>query len=103
MSSLLAATSLPTAIPEYVVRDLHGGFVAVVDFALVDRKLALEVDGYEAHTTPRAFRHDRSRDRALRAIDWEPLHFTWQEIDKRLPHVARDIAAAYRRRGFLAR
>lgn len=103
MSSLLAATSLPQATPEYVVRDEHGGFIAVVDFAFADRKLALEVDGYEAHSTPRAFRHDRSRDRALRAIEWEPLHFTWHEVDKRLPHVAQEIANAYRRRGFLAR
>jgi hypothetical protein len=98
MSSLLASTALPPAVPEYVVRDEHGGFVAVVDFAYPDRRLAIEVDGYEAHMGLRAFQHDRVRDRTLRAAKWVPLHFTWHEVDKRNPRVAREIAAEYRSR-----
>lgn len=99
MSSLFAATSLPPAIAEYVVRDEHGGFIGIVDFAFPERRLAIEVDGYEAHMGLRAFGHERVRDRALRAAQWVPLHFTWNEVDKRDPRVAREIAAEYRSRG----
>jgi hypothetical protein len=99
MSSLLAATSLPPMIPEQVVRDVHGGFLAVADFAYPDRRIAVEVDGYEAHSGRRAVRRDKARDRALMDAKWIPLHFDWEQVDKRHPIVAREIGKWYRRRG----
>jgi very-short-patch-repair endonuclease len=98
MSSLLAATVLPPMIPEHVVRDVHGGFLAVVDFAYPDRRIAVEVDGYEAHSGRRAVRRDKARDRALMDAKWIPLHFDWEQVDKRHPIVAREIGKWYQRR-----
>jgi len=98
MASLLRSAELPAPVPEFVVTDEHGGFVAVVDFAYPDQRLVIEVDGYDAHSPVAAFRHDRSRDRLLADVNWLALHYTWPEVDKRLPHVAAEIARHYRRR-----
>jgi very-short-patch-repair endonuclease len=91
MSSLLLRTGLPAAEPEYVVTDQHGGFVAVVDFAFPDRRVAIEVDGYEFHSSPRAIADRNARDRLLAAEEWIPLHFDWNEIDRREHRVAEHI------------
>jgi len=98
MASLIRAAGLPVAVPEFIVLDAHGGFVAMVDFAYPERRLAIEVDGYESHAPRRAFGNDRARDRLLADADWLALHYTWTEVDARLPHVASEIARHYRRR-----
>jgi hypothetical protein len=98
MASLIRDAGLPGPVPEFTVTDEHGGLLAVVDFAYPDRRLAIEVDGYEAHSPRAAFRKDRSRDRLLAEVDWLALHYTWPEVDARLPHVASEIARHYRRR-----
>ena len=99
MSSLLARASLAPLVPEFVVRDENGGFIAVVDFADPKCRIAVEVDGYEAHSSPRAQRRDKARDRALLDAEWIPVHFDWEQVDKRMPIVAREIAKWRRRRG----
>jgi hypothetical protein len=91
MASLLRNASLPPATPEHVVRDDHGGFVAIVDFAYPDVRLAIEVDGYEAHTGLRAFTSGHQRDRLLLDAGWEALHFTWDEVDAHAVAVATEI------------
>jgi hypothetical protein len=91
MESLLRHAGIVGAIPEYLVRDRHGGFVAVVDFAFPNARLAVEVDGYEAHAPLRAFEDGKVRDRLLLDADWRPLHFFWSEVDRQHPRVAADI------------
>jgi hypothetical protein len=99
MRSLLAAAEfLPRPVAEHVVRDAHGGFIAVVDFAYPERKLAIEVDGYEPHTSLGAFTSDRARDRLLAAADWLTLHYTWSDVDARSPRVLAEISSEFRRR-----
>jgi hypothetical protein len=91
MASLLQRAGIGGAVPEHIVTDDHGGFVAVVDFAFPDARLAIEVDGYEAHVPLAAFRDGKVRDRLLIAADWLPLHFHWSEVDRQDPRVAADI------------
>ncbi|MEX2254508.1 MAG: DUF559 domain-containing protein, partial [Acidimicrobiia bacterium] len=91
MASLLRNFGLPRAEPEYTVADAHGGFVAVVDFAYPDRRLAIEVDGYEFHSTPKAVRHGNVRDRLLAAEEWLAIHFDWNEVDRQPQRVAEEI------------
>jgi very-short-patch-repair endonuclease len=62
-----------------------------VDFAFPDARLAIEVDGYEAHVPLAAFRDGKVRDRLLIGADWLPLHFSWHEVDRQDPRVAADI------------
>jgi len=104
MQSLLRQAGLPRLEVEYVVRDAHGGFLAVVDFASPEHLLALEVDGYEFHSAPKAL-HDRNvRDRLLADDGWLTLHFDWHELDRQDPRVADQIRRQLRHRaGFSAR
>jgi hypothetical protein len=98
MASLLRNANLPPAAPEHVVRDEHGGFVAIVDFAYPDLCLAIEVDGYEPHTALRAFTSGHQRDRLLLDAGWEALHFTWDEVDIHPAAVATEIWGHIQRR-----
>ena len=73
----------------------HGGrFIGRVDAALPDIKLAIEVDGFEHHTTLDGFQHDRTRQNALVSLGWTVLRFTWQDIVRRPAHVAHVIEQA---------
>jgi hypothetical protein len=91
MASLLHDAGLQDATREHVVTDDHGGFIAVVDFAFVGRRVAIEVDGYEFHSSPKAVDRDNARDRLLVAAGWLPLHFSWNEVEHHPGRVATAI------------
>lgn len=57
--------------------------VARVDFAYVDRRLAIEVDGYGFHSRFYRFQRDRERRRALKRLHWNVVEFTAQDIRQR--------------------
>jgi hypothetical protein len=52
------------------------------DFLWRAERLVVETDGWEAHGTRRAFENDRRRDRRLRLAGWEPVRFTWWDIER---------------------
>lgn len=57
------------------------GLVAYLDLAFPDVLLAIEIDGYVAHTRPTAFRHDRARQNTLvTELEWTILRYTPFEI-----------------------
>jgi hypothetical protein len=98
MASLLRNASLPPAVPEHVVRDEHGAFIAVVDFAYPELHLAIEVDGYEPHAAYTSFTSGHQRDRLLLDAGWEALHYTWDEVDGHPTAVAVEIWRHVQRR-----
>jgi hypothetical protein len=51
-----------------------------VDFAYVDRKLAIELDGSTWHTDPAAWERDRRRDQLAAAAGWQVVRFTWRQV-----------------------
>jgi hypothetical protein len=63
-----------------VVRGTDGPFLARVDLAYVDTRLALEYDGREHHLEPGRFLHDRHRHHDLREVGWEVLRFTAHDV-----------------------
>jgi hypothetical protein len=65
---LLHRSSLPTPVAQYIV-EADGRFVARVDFAWPDRRLALEYDG-AWHGEPGQLAKDRRRLNRLTAADW---------------------------------
>jgi len=67
--------------------------VGRIDFAYPDHRLAIEVDGYEWHTSLHAFRHDRDRQNRLVAMGWTVLRFTWDDVRHDPARVARSISA----------
>lgn len=71
-----------------------GRFVARVDAAVPELLLAIEVDGFEHHSTPEAFQQDRTRQNALVALGWTVLRFTWNDVVRRPAHVAQVIRRA---------
>lgn len=66
-------------------------FIGRVDFARPDLRLAIEVDGYEWHSSLEAFGHDRARQNELVAAGWTVLRFTWNDVTKGPERVANAI------------
>jgi very-short-patch-repair endonuclease len=87
---------LPPAILQHEVWQA-GRFVARIDAAYPDLKLAIEVDGYEHHSSPEAFQRDRTRQNRLVALGWTVLRFTWADIVRRPAAVAQAIREAIAR------
>jgi very-short-patch-repair endonuclease len=51
-----------------------------VDFLWRDRRLVVEVDGWESHRTRSAFEEDRARDAQLKVLGYEVVRFTWRQV-----------------------
>jgi very-short-patch-repair endonuclease len=91
-TSLARRAGLPDLVLQHEV--WHAGrFVARIDAAYPELKLAIEVDGYEHHSSPEAFQRDRTRQNQLIALGWTVLRFTWADITKHPATVAATIAA----------
>lgn len=68
-----------------------------LDVAFRSRRLALEVDGYEHHSSRMAFEADRHRHNDLVADGWTVLQLTWTMLADESRLVARIRAAVHRR------
>jgi hypothetical protein len=94
MGKLLKRAELPPAVFHCVVTTPDGVFLAEVDFAYPEVKLAIEVDGFGAHGTPRAMAKDFVRQNGLVPFGWHVLRFTWRQVVRQPEMVARAIAGA---------
>jgi very-short-patch-repair endonuclease len=65
-----------------------------VDFIWHDRRLIVEVDGYEAHGTRAAFQDDRTTTNALLLAGYLVLRFTYDDVEHRPDHVAAQVLPA---------
>jgi very-short-patch-repair endonuclease len=65
-----------------------------LDFLWPDRRLVVEVDGWEAHRTKIAFQQDRTTTNALQLDGYLVLRFTWQDLTRRPGMVAAQIRQA---------
>jgi very-short-patch-repair endonuclease len=84
--------SMPTPEYQYWVGEKPKRYR--VDAAWPEVKLAVEVDGFEAHGTRRAFQRDLDRQNVLVLGGWTVLRFTWNDVVRRPGHVAQQIAEA---------
>jgi len=73
---------------------LPDGGCAVVDAALPELRIAVEVDGRAFHTDATVFQRDRTRQNALVALGWTVLRFTWWDLQQRPDYVVRTVLAA---------
>ena len=64
-----------------------------VDLAFVREKVAVEVDGWAWHVDAERFRADRRKQNALVRAGWDPLRFTWHDLDGRPGEVVAEIQA----------
>jgi very-short-patch-repair endonuclease len=94
MGELLRRAGLPPAVFRHVIITPGGVFLAEVDFAYPEVKLAIEVDGFNVHGTPRAMAKDFVRQNGLVPYGWRVLRFTWRQVVGQPDMVAAAIGAA---------
>lgn len=64
-----------------------------LDFAIPDKRVAIELDGHEYHKTKYQRAHDAKRDRWLYGQGWHVLRFTGTEIHQNLDRCIDEICA----------
>jgi very-short-patch-repair endonuclease len=64
------------------------------DFFWAHARLVVEADSYAWHRSPAALDDDRERDVRLVLARYRVLRFTWDQVTRRQPYVARAILAA---------
>ena len=89
-----SATQAYHRIYHHVVLTPERRFLAEVDFAYPHLRLAIEVDGYEVHGTPRAMAKDFVRQNGLVPHRWSVLRFTWRQVVRTPRAVGAVIAEA---------
>ncbi|MDQ3785407.1 MAG: endonuclease domain-containing protein [Actinomycetota bacterium] len=87
---LLQAADVPLPIPQHEIRD-GGRFVARVDFAYPDLRIAIEADGYRHHSGRHAWQRDLQRRNHLTAAGWLVLHVTWRDLDQRPKQLIHEV------------
>lgn len=93
----LVLAGLPRPETQYVVSD-RGRFVARLDLAWPEVKVAVEYDGLW-HGDPGQFHLDRRRLNRLLGNDWIVLHVTAQRLRDDFDGFVAELRAALRRRG----
>ena len=99
-----AADRADSAAERLLVRILREGGVAGwvlghpfgpwhIDLAFPAQRVAVEVDGWAWHVDPERFRADRRKQNALVRAGWDPLRFTWHDLDGRPREVLAEIVA----------
>lgn len=92
--ALLDAHDLPRPRTNYGVEGME------VDVCWPHQRLVVELDGWGAHATRRAFQEDRERGNALELAGWRLLRFTWTDVtrtpDATVERVQRALARARR-------
>jgi very-short-patch-repair endonuclease len=76
---VLLRTAGLTPVPQHVVRDEHGRFVARVDLAFPCQRVAVEYDG-AWHGRPGQLARDRRRLNALVAAGWRVVYLTAADL-----------------------
>ncbi len=92
---LLHRSTLPRPVAQHVVRDAHG-FVARVDFAWPQAKVALEYEGVWHGDSPQQVADDRRRLNQLTAAGWTVVFVTAADLHRPVELIAR-IAGAIAR------
>ncbi len=76
----LLAAGLPQPVRQYEIW-VGGVFIARVDLAYPEFRLAIELDGFRWHAGRRPFRSDRLRRNRIEAVGWRLLETAPEDID----------------------
>jgi len=85
---------LPAPSLQHEVRDAAARVVARIDLAYPDERVAVELDGFRWHGTPRGQARDKARARRLAALGWLVLPATPADLAGDGALVARQVIAA---------
>jgi hypothetical protein len=92
----LVKAGLPEPVAQHVIR-ADGQFVARVDLAYPDARIAIEYDSFEHHTGKVALVRDSARRNALAAAGWTVLSATAADVRGGCRHLARDLGRLFAR------
>jgi len=92
----LLAHGLPRPTPQQRIT-VAGNFIARVDLAYPEERLAIELDSFRWHAGRRHFRNDRQRGNRIAAAGWQVLRVTPDDIDAGGDELCRTVAALLRR------
>jgi very-short-patch-repair endonuclease len=85
---------LPIAERQFIIEDHEGNFVAKVDFAYPDLKVAIECDGRKHHFGVEDWERDVVRRSKLAALGWLVIHVSWHMLVDEPDEVERLIREA---------
>ena len=83
---------IPSLVPQHEILDDAGRFIARVDFAIPELRLAIEAHSKRFHFGPAAEAADADRDLRAAAAGWEMLYLGWHAT--KTPAAVADIVAA---------
>jgi very-short-patch-repair endonuclease len=92
----LVLAGVPAPVTQYVI-ERAGRFVARVDLAWPDYKVAVEYDGLW-HAADHQFHRDRQRLNRLLGADWVVLHITSKQMRENFDAFATELKSLLRRR-----
>lgn len=78
---------IPSLVPQYQVDPYR------LDFAIVARRIAIEIDGHDYHKTKEQRTHDASRDRYLQRQGWAVVRFTGSEVYQDVGKCVKEVLA----------
>jgi very-short-patch-repair endonuclease len=87
----LRRARLPLPAVQHEVSTRRG--LVVLDFAYVDRRIAIEADGFRWHSSRRQWDHDRARANELTMLGWTVVRVTWTHLRDRPDDVIDAIQA----------
>lgn len=96
-----ADLAYPAPIAQHEIAD-GAGFVARVDYAYPERRIAIELDSLRYHLTGEAFEADRRKRNRLRLAGWLVLEFTWKMVLEHPGTVYGQIQRAYETRPLIS-
>jgi very-short-patch-repair endonuclease len=94
--ALVLSADLPEPQQQVVIAD-DDGFIARVDFAFVEPKVAVELDSRRYHLHADAFEQDRSKRNRLQLLGWQVLAYTADHLIRTGPTVVRELRRAVTR------
>lgn len=84
-------------VPQHDIHDATGRWLARVDLAFPDARVAVEYDGREVHLQGEAFVHERRRQNALLAAGWLVLRYTAADLRSRPQALVAEVRRAVAR------
>jgi hypothetical protein len=99
VADLLVDAGLPGPVVEYDVRGRGGRWIARVDLAYPDARVAIELDSKRHHLHEAAFEADRPRQNAMELAGWTVLRFTWAFYSHHPMRLCAEVDTALRSAG----
>ncbi|MEV6971614.1 hypothetical protein AB0M47_41610 [Hamadaea sp. NPDC051192] len=96
---MLVTNGVPHPTTQFVITH-RGRFVARVDLAWAEYRVALEYDGFEFHSARSDLARDRARLNRQVLAGWLIIHVTGDRLRRDLPSVVAEVLAALRTRGW---